>query len=290
MRVTFLNLDSIAATSWENARGMLRDELERLKATINTTWVVAHNVDGTQTTGSLGDGAFIHGTLAEQPTTLDASNDGLLFYVNDYGHVVRYNASLNAWEFAPGDSGSGYFADFAITPQAPGWALCDGSTISYLVVGGAALATANITLPNLTGTPAYRKSAAAYAAAIVAAGGSTGTGTTGAGGDHDHGASTGSNNPGTSSNGAHTHTYSGTTSGPDTAAPVFAAGALNNPASNTHTHTYSGTTSSDGAHTHTVDSHAHSISASGTHTHSAPALGIGTLDPAHLNVLPYFRR
>ncbi len=246
---------------------MLRDELERLKATINTTWVVAHNVDGSQTTGSLGDGAFIHGTLAEQPTTLDASNDGLLFYVNDYGHVVRFNAGLNAWEFAPGDNGAGYFQDFAITPQAPGWALCDGSTVNYLVVGGAALATGSIALPNLTGTLAYRKSAAAYTGAINAKGGSSGTGTTGTG-------TTGGQSSG------HTHNFSATTgvpSGTDssTATPAFGS----DYASPAHTHDLAGTTSG----------------ASNDHTHSAPALsipalGVGSIEMANLGVLPYFRR
>ncbi len=225
---------------------------------------MAHNVDGSQSTGSLGDGAFIHGTLAEQPTTLDASNDGLLFYVNDYGHVVRYNASSNAWQFAPGDSGSGYFQDFAITPQAPGWALCDGSSVNYLVVGGAALATASITLPNLTGTPAYRKSAVAYAA-IVAASGSTATGTTGTG------TSGGQSND-------HSHNFSVTSGVPSVSEAATVSGAADF-VTPIHTHLVAGTTGGT-----SVD-HSHSVPGL-----SVPALGVGSIDVVHLSVLPYFRR
>ncbi len=245
---------------------MLRDELERLKATINTTWVVAHNVDGSQTTGSLGDGAFIHGTLAEQPTTLDASNDGLLFYVNDYGHVVRYNASLNAWEFAPGDNGAGYFQDFAIAPQAPGWAVCDGSVASYLRVGSAALSTASITLPNLTASGYYRKSASGYTGALNASSGSTGTGTTGTGTTGTGTTGTGTTGTGTSGTENGSQNVHGLTA--DTQVPF-----------SPHTHNIPG-----------LSVPGLSVPGLSVPGLSVPGLGVGSLDMPYLGVLPYFRR
>jgi hypothetical protein len=262
MRVTFHNLDTIGGSAWEQARGYLREELERLQATINTTWTVAHDVDGTQNAASralLAGSAS--GTLAEQPLGLTIDDAGYIFDVTDFGHRVKWSGAL--WGFAPGDNGSGYFDDFAITPQASGWALCDGSTVSYLVVGGVTLTTANIVLPNLSGSAAYRKSAAAYTGTIVAAAGSSGTGTTGG------------TSPATDAQGGHTHTF--TSGGPDSTGPLTAGGAQTY---STGIHVHSGTTAADGSHTHTVDSH----------THTAPALGVGTLDMAHLNVLPYFRR
>lgn len=261
MRVTFHNLDAIGGSAWEQARGYLREELERLQATINTTWVVAHDVDGTQNASSraLLSGTA-SGTLAEQPLGLIVDDDGFEYSVTDFGHKVRWNGATSTWGFAPGDEGSGYYKDFAVTPQAVGWALCDGSTVTYLVVGGAALASASIVLPNLSGSPAYRKSAAAHTGTIVAAGGSTATGTTGT--------------DVTGNESSHTHPFAtglpSFTLNVDVSVPTQAvAGPF---------HGHSGTTGTPSAHAHTVPGL------------SIPALGVGSVDMAHLNVLPYFRR
>lgn len=104
--------------------------------------------------------------LASQPS-LGAADAGYLAFVTDFGHYCRWTGSV--WEFLPGDVGNGFRRDFAITPQEVGWGLMNGSTYSYLVVGGATLTTANFTTPNLTGSPAYHKSIAAYTGTIEAA-------------------------------------------------------------------------------------------------------------------------
>lgn len=86
--------------------------------------------------------------LASQPKP-GAKDAGLIGFVSDYGHMVRWTGSV--WQFAPGDGGSGYMVLFGVAPQAVGWGLCDGSTYSYLVVG-ATLTTANYTTPNVANT------------------------------------------------------------------------------------------------------------------------------------------
>lgn len=84
-------------------------------------------------------------TLANQPK-LGARDAGTIGFVSDYGHMVRWDGSV--WQFAPGDSGSGYLQTFAVAPQGVGWGLCNLSTYAYLVVGGASLTTANFTTDN----------------------------------------------------------------------------------------------------------------------------------------------
>jgi hypothetical protein len=251
MRVTFTSLADIASSSWEQARQALVDDLQRLQSTINRTWDVSHHADGTQKAEARGILlGQISGTLAEQPTGLTIENDGLLMFVSDLGHMVRWNGSLSVWEFAPGDPGNGYFQSFAITPQAAGWALADGSATTYLAVGAPTLTTANITLPNLTGTPAYLKSAAAYTGTINAKAGST------ANGGVDH-----------------THNVTGATAGPNASISIqekLPPDFTELSPSNTHTHNISLT--SGGA---SVVDHAHTV---------------GTIEMAHLGVLPYFRR
>lgn len=160
--------------------------------------------------------------LADQPT-LGVSDAGYVAFVTDYGHFVRWTGTV--WEFAPGDVGNGFFRDFAITPQEVGWYLCDGTATDYLVVGGATLTTAAITPPNLAGSPAYRKSSAAYTGTIQAASGAT------------------------SSDGAHTHT--GTTdNAPNIVGDVRTVGAYDQYGFSTTQHSHTFTTGSNGAHTH----------------------------------------
>lgn len=177
-------------------------------------------------------------TIATQPT-LGVSDEGYLGFEADTRHMVRWTGA--AWEFAPGDVGNKFFRDFAGTPQESGWALCDGSSVDYLTLG-ATLTVTSITLPNLTGSPAYRKSAAAYTGTITAASGTT------------------------ASDGAHTHT--GTTdNAPNIVGDVRTVGAYDQYGFGTTQHNHTFTTGSGGSHTH----------------------GPGTIDPAHLDVLPYFR-
>lgn len=180
-------------------------------------------------------------TVATQPT-LAAGDAGYLGWLSDYKHVVRWTGS--AWEFF-GDSSNGFFADFAIVPQAGSWQLCDGTTTTYLTLG-ATLTETSFATPNLTGSPAYKKTAGAYTGTIAAKSGATDSGTTDASG------------AGTAI--AHTTT------------PVIVdtngGGA---------TVTVSGFTSGN-----VIDN--------GVQTHGVPGLGVGSIDMAHLDVLPYFRR
>ena len=204
---------------------------------------------------------IVSATRANVPTTLALGDEGRIYYVTDFDQFVRWSGT--AWQFMGGTNG--YIAHFSAAPGT-GWALCDGSTVAKLVVGAAALTTTNVVLPNLTGTEAYLKTAASYTGTPVAAAGASGATAPGTDsqGSHDHGGATGSHNHG-GNTGIH-----GATVLADITVPT-------NAFSQSHSHTISGDTasiSSGGSHTHTVDSHTH---------------GIGTLDPRHLNMLPYFR-
>jgi len=110
------------------------------------------------------------GPLAEKPADLGAADVGFLFAATDYKHTYRWTGS--AWEFAPGDSGSGFFQDFAIPPGSE-WQICDGSATTYAKGDGT---TAPFTTPNLTGV--YRKggpyTGAKVPAGTITLGGSTG--------------------------------------------------------------------------------------------------------------------
>ena len=206
-------------------------------------------------------------TRANVPTTLAVGDEGTLYYVTDYNHLVRWDGS--AWQFA--DDGNGHIVHCSAA-KGLGWALCDGSTVDKLVVGAAALTTASVTLPNLTSTEAYLKTASSYNGSLVAAGGASGATapSTDSQGGHDHGGATGSGGD---------HDHGGATGSPSALVGVEGLGAAQRPsdghshsisASGTHTHSIS----SVGSHSHTVDSHTHAL---------------GTLDPRHLNMLPYFR-
>ena len=108
-------------------------------------------------------------TRANQPTDLGTNDTGLLLFVSDFGHLMRWTGT--AWEFAEGDVGNGFFRDFAVNPPESGWQLCDGTVTTYLTLSGATLTTTSFTTPNLTGTAAYRKSATAYSGTVITTGG-----------------------------------------------------------------------------------------------------------------------
>lgn len=129
-----------------------------------------------------------HGTLAEIPTRLGSDDEGYLYEVEDYKHVLRWTGS--AWEFAPGDPGSGFLQHFAVAPGSE-WKLCDGTATTYLKSDGT---TASITPPDLQ-TGQYLKGGA-YTGTPNAAGTVTLTGNTDTESahthaiDHDHGSFT----------------------------------------------------------------------------------------------------
>jgi hypothetical protein len=228
-------------------------------------------------------------TLAAQPP-LGPADAGFLGFVTDYGHFVAWDGAV--WSFAPGDVGNGFRRDFAIVPQEAGWHLMDGSPTDYLVVGGAALTSAAYVPPNLTGTPAYPKSAAAYTGAITPAAGPGAVGVvTGQTADesaHTHVVP----DQNTADEAAHTHNYSGTTSA-GTGILVTLDGNFDSTKPVEHTHTYAGTTTAGTAHHHDVPSQP--TAAGSAHHHAAGTLAAAvtvdaTAEPAHVGWLPYFRR
>lgn len=89
---------------------------------------------------------FASGTQASLPTP-SASESGTLFYVTDYRHLLLWNGS--AWEWGPGDAGSGFIAAFIAAPNpATGWAVCDGAAVNVLNPTGT---TSSVTTPDLRG-------------------------------------------------------------------------------------------------------------------------------------------
>lgn len=115
------------------------------------------------------------------PTDLRPTDAGFLMYLTDFHHLVEWNGTM--WQFGPGDNGNGYFQDFASLPSPiEGWTLCDGRGSSYL--GPAeTLAIIPFVTPDLVGSPAYRKSGAAYSGVITGGGGTL---TGGGGSDPSH--------------------------------------------------------------------------------------------------------
>lgn len=211
-------------------------------------------------------------TVATQPS-LGLADAGYLGFVSEYNHTIRWDGA--AWQFWGGDN-NGYFADLAIVPQSPGWQLCDGTVSKYLTLGATLTETA-FTTPNLTGTPAYKKAAAAYTGTINAKSGSTaasttgidvtGTGTTGDELAHTHGAGSYS---------ANAIPFNG---GQATAGVTAGFTAQFNPESVA----IIGTSGAGSAHHHSVPA----LTVPGL---AIPNLGVDTIDMEHLNVLPYFRR
>jgi LAGLIDADG DNA endonuclease family len=61
-------------------------------------------------------------------TALGVNDTGLLISVTDYAHVLKWSGT--AWGWGPGESGSGYFSDFAVAPTGSGWQAClSGETL-----------------------------------------------------------------------------------------------------------------------------------------------------------------
>lgn len=204
-------------------------------------------------------------TLVNQPS-LGAGDVGYLFFVSDYAHFVRWSGTV--WDWFDGDR-PGKIEDYAIDPGT-GYHVCDGTATTYLVTGGVTLTTTAFTTPNLTGTAAYRKSAAAYTGTINAASGSTGTGSTGTG-------TTGTGTTGAGSAHHHTQNFNAGVTAGGVAAPSAAAGGISLQAS------VVGNTDDESAHTH-------SVPALSVPSLSVPALGVGSLDMPNVGMLPYVRR
>ena len=110
------------------------------------------------------------------PTDLSYHDYGLLVWMFEYGHLLRWNGAK--WEWGPGEIGSGSIQDFAVAPTGPGWQLCDGTVTDYLVVDPVPAAIP-FTTPNETANPLYHRSGAAYTGTINAPVAPTLSGSTG---------------------------------------------------------------------------------------------------------------
>lgn len=98
-------------------------------------------------------------TLAASLTTADAS---LQVNVTDYVHILQWTGT--AWQWGPGENGSGMLQGFAVAPGA-GWHVCDGSSVNYLKSDGT---TGSVTTPNPL-TPSYMKYGGSYVSGITGA-------------------------------------------------------------------------------------------------------------------------
>jgi|SRR5436190_6437371 len=110
------------------------------------------------------------------PDDLSYHDAGLLVWMFEYGHCLRWNGAK--WEWGPGEIGSGYIQDFVAAPTGPGWQLCDGTVTDYLVVDPVPSAVA-FTTPDEVTNPVYHRSNAAYSGTINAPVAPTLSGSTG---------------------------------------------------------------------------------------------------------------
>lgn len=201
--------------------------------------------------------------LSNIPTDLTAYDAGFLFYGTDYAHTWRWTwitgpPAHGQWEYAPGDRASGEFAWFASDPGT-GWKLCNGTSTTRT---NADASTASFATPNLIGV--YPKGAGTYSGGVIGAVAGTITGNTGDESAHTHGIN-------------HDHAAF-TSSGPS--APYYTlvgGGSVPTPTD---------------AHTHTIDMPPYSgtSGAGAAHHHDAGSLTVTGAEPAHVDLLPYFRR
>jgi hypothetical protein len=91
-------------------------------------------------------GRYTPTTVATVPTLNGLQDACFPVYLADYNHLLQWSGS--AWKFSLGDGGNGYYATFAVAPTTVGWHLCDGSTVSYVVLG-ATVTTTTIVLPTV---------------------------------------------------------------------------------------------------------------------------------------------
>jgi len=230
---------------------------------------------------------------------LGASDESYLAFETVTGHVLRWTGT--AWTFAAGDVGNKFKRDFWGTPQEDGWVLCDGGASSYLQLG-ATLSLTAFTTPNLSGSPAFHKSIAAYTGTIEAAiapalSGSTANATATVSGS-------------TANESAHTH-GGGSLSGSTASEGTGNTGLSNNPTVEADINRDGNTFYLTADHTHDGPSHAHGVGtlavgtsgAGSAHGHGAGTLAVdnhlhalGTLAadsaarPPSIGWLPYFRR
>lgn len=120
-----------------------------------------------------GAGLTIHQHAQAALPALGAGDAGYLAWVTDYNHLLYWSGA--AWQWGPGENGSGYIQFFAIAPGT-GWALVNGSAITYLKPDGT---TATVTPGSMADGRYVRGGLSFTGAQNAATAAATGTGATG---------------------------------------------------------------------------------------------------------------
>jgi hypothetical protein len=204
------------------------------------------------------DSGTMQGTLSPdlKPTGLGTDDTGFLFWSTDYEHLYRWTGA--AWDYAPGDQGSGFIQLDTAAPTTGVWALADGSGTTRSTATGTLSA---FTTPDLTGQ--FIKGGTYTGSTVSAAI----PGITGSTGDES----------------AHTHTI-------DHDHPSESSGG---PSGTTVVQSGTGTTVASSSHGHTTDLAAltGASGAGSAHHHGVGTLALaGAAEPAHVLLAPYFRR
>lgn len=154
------DLERIVNGDWR----AVRDAIEKLAVGLNQEITSRAQVLQPLLAAQLTALTAVVNTYANAPTSLGASDAGLLFYCTDYNHVLRWTGSV--WSFAPGDPGNHFFAVRPGPPQELGWVEATGAATDYLTVGGATLSVTAFTPPNVS-AGYYLKTAAAYTGTLI---------------------------------------------------------------------------------------------------------------------------
>ena len=208
----------------------------------------------------------LNAVLTSIPTDWIFSDAGFLFGVNDYAHVLQWTGT--AWQWGPGENGSGYLSMFEVDPTGSGWHLYDGTAgVKYLKSDAT---TGTVTLPDLTSGTAL---AAYLKAGSPDSGPNAAIAPTLLGGGATDPALTGITNPPNTGS-----TTPGPTGIPSATVNVTAVGAVA-VGTGTHTHT-------EAAHTHTIGA-----PTDPTHFHTLSGVSVSdTGEPRNLVRKPWFRQ
>lgn len=83
------------------------------------------------------------------PTDLQLTDAGVLAYITDFFHILRWIG--NGWNWGPGEAQSGFVASFAIAPpENSGWVAADGSDNVPVLNGDGTVDF--VTVPNVSGS------------------------------------------------------------------------------------------------------------------------------------------
>lgn len=177
MSVTpILPIDGVPANLtqvFDNLVRILNDRFRQVDSAAQSTTTASE--------GAVSSAKIWKAPFSQQPTTnLSVQDEGFLWYVSDYAHLLRWTGK--GWEFVDGEGGK--IEGRTDVPTGTGWQLCNGTATHRLKVTAGVVSEFAFTTPNITGSPgAYLKWAAAYTGSIVAAVGPSvtvaGRGTTG---------------------------------------------------------------------------------------------------------------